>query len=94
MLASAGQLNSFWKSSEFPRGPITLNSPGEWTSERTWDVTCDIIITRDGHVTHLRQQGLRGLYLTPDLGVRHKQQLLRAELLEAGQPRLNPLGLH
>ena len=36
MEASAEQENSVWKSSELPRGPTTLNLPGEWGSERTW----------------------------------------------------------
>ena len=36
MAASAGQENSFWKSSELPSGPMTLNLPGECTSVSTW----------------------------------------------------------
>ena len=35
ILASAGQENCFWKSSELPSGPMTLNLPGLWGSLNT-----------------------------------------------------------
>ena len=45
-------------------------------------------------MTYLGEQRLRGLYLAPHLGVRHEQQLLGAELLEARQSGLTALALH
>ena len=42
----------------------------------------------------LAQQGLRGLYLAPHLGVRDEEHLLRSELSQAWQGGLRPEALH
>ena len=43
---------------------------------------------------NLTQQGLRGLDLTPDLGVRDEEHLLRSELGQSRERGLRPQALH